>query len=126
MRARRAGHRLVPTSAIPQLARLGRTLCQWRSHVLARFDLRQTSNGGFEAVNQVDVVRQHLNGDVPIHGVLCFIEADWPLLGGTFTTNGVQALWPKKLYQRLQAQGPLTEQTISEIHRQLGHALPVA
>ncbi len=69
------------------------------------------------------VVRQHLEGDVPVHGVLCFIEADWPLLGGTSTTRGVQSLWPKKLYPRLQAEGPLTEQLISEIHRQLAHAL---
>ena len=77
-------------------------------------------------LNQIEVVRQHLDGDVPVHGVRCFVEADWPLLGGTFTTRGVQALWPKKLYPRLQAEGPLTEQTISDIHRHLAHALPVA
>jgi len=77
-------------------------------------------------LKQIAVVRQHLNGDVPIHGVLCFVEADWPLLGGTFTTRGVQALWPKKLYLKLQAEGPLTEPLIGEVHRQLAQALPVA
>ena len=49
-------------------------------------------------LKQVDVVRGLLDDDVPVHGVLCFVEADWPLIGGTFTTRGVQALWPKKLY----------------------------
>ena len=46
-------------------------------------------------LKQVDVVRGLLDIDVPVHGVLCFVEADWPLLGGTFTTRGVQALWPR-------------------------------
>jgi len=65
-------------------------------------------------------------GDVPVHGVLCFVEADWPLIGGTFTTRGVQALWPKKLYPKLQAEGPFTADTVAEIHRKLAHALRAA
>ena len=77
-------------------------------------------------LKQIEVVRHHLNGDVPVHGVLCFVEADWPVLGGAFTTRGIQALWPKKLYPRLQAEGPLTEPLICEIHRQLTYALPAA
>src|SRR5690349_270729 len=42
-----------PTCPIPEVARLGRTLRQWRSHVLARFDTHRISNGGTEAVNLV-------------------------------------------------------------------------
>jgi transposase len=41
-----------PTCPIPEVARLGRTLRQWRSHVLARFDTHQISNGT-EAVNLI-------------------------------------------------------------------------
>src|ERR1019366_6703195 len=67
-----------------------------------------------------------LDDDVPVHGVLCFVEADWPLIGGTFTTRGVQALWPKKLYPKLQAEGPVTADTVAELHRKLAHALPAA
>jgi hypothetical protein len=78
------------------------------------------------ALKQIEVVRHHLKGDVPVHGVLCFVDADWPALGGAFTTRGIQALWPKKLYPRLQAEGPLTEPLIREIHRQLAYALPAA
>jgi hypothetical protein len=48
------------------------------------------------ALKQVDVVRD-LVGDVPVTGALCFIEADWPLIGGAFSTRGVHVLWPKRL-----------------------------
>jgi len=77
-------------------------------------------------LKQVDVVRGLLDDDVPVHGVLCFVEADWPLIGGTLTTRGVQALWPKKLYPKLQAEGPFTADTVAEIHRKLAHALRAA
>lgn len=49
-------------------------------------------------LNQVDVVKTFLGADVPVTGVLCFIESDWPLIGGSFTIRGVEVLWPKKLY----------------------------
>jgi len=29
--------------------------------------------------------------------MLCFVGADWPLIGGEFTVNGVRVLWPKKV-----------------------------
>ena len=77
-------------------------------------------------LKQVDVVRSFLDEDVPVHGVLCFVEADWPLLGGAFTTRGVDVLWPKKLYPKLQADGPLSVDTVAEIHRKLAHALRAA
>lgn len=67
-------------------------------------------------LKQVDLVRGLLD-DVPVHGVLCFVDADWPLFGGTFTTRGVQALWPMKLYPQLEAEGPLAADVIGEIHR---------
>lgn len=77
-------------------------------------------------LKQVDVVRGLLHDEVPVHGALCFVEADWPLIGGAFTTRGVQALWPKKLLPRLQIEGPLTVEALGEIHRELTHALPAA
>ena len=33
--------------------------------------------------------------DIPVHGMLCFIEADWPLFGGAFTIFGVDVPRPK-------------------------------
>jgi hypothetical protein len=58
--------------------------------------------------------------------VLCFIEADWPLIGGSFTTRGVEVLWPKRLYPKLQSDGPLLTQTVAEVHRHLASSLPPA
>ncbi len=29
------------------------------------------------------------------------VEAEWPLVGGAFTTRGVHALWPKRLAKLL-------------------------
>lgn len=40
-----------PSCPIPELARLGRTLRQWRQQVLAYFDTNGVSNGGTEAIN---------------------------------------------------------------------------
>jgi hypothetical protein len=77
-------------------------------------------------LKQVQVVRDQLSWDIPVHGVLCFVEADWPLFGGSFTARGVEALWPKRLYYKLQADGPLTAFAISEIHRYLAQVFPVA
>lgn len=51
-------------------------------------------------LNQVDVVRDFV-GDVPVTGALCFIEADWPLFGATFSTRGIHVLWPKRLAKLL-------------------------
>lgn len=77
-------------------------------------------------LKQVDVVRGLLGTEVPVHGVLCFVEADWPLIGGAFTTRDVLALWPRRLYPQLEADGALAADAVAEIHRKLAHALPAA
>ena len=77
-------------------------------------------------LKQIDVVRTALTDGVPVRGVLCFVEADRPLIGGSFTTRDVQALWPKKLYPQLQAEGSLSARAIDDIHRRLAKALPAA
>lgn len=74
-------------------------------------------------IKQVTVVRHQLAGSVPVHGVLCFVEADWPLIGGSFTTRGVEALWPKKLYPKLKSDGLLDVETIAAVHHTLTTAL---
>ncbi|HEY0645960.1 MAG TPA: NERD domain-containing protein, partial [Nocardioides sp.] len=63
--------------------------------------------------------------DVPVTGVLCFVDADWPLIGGGFTTRGVDVLWPKKLYARLIELAP-GRVDVAALHRQLADALPSA
>lgn len=42
-------------------------------------------------------------GETPVRGVLCFVNAEWPLFGGDFTVQGVDVVWPKLLQKRLRA-----------------------
>jgi hypothetical protein len=77
-------------------------------------------------LKQVDIVRDAVGEHVPVRGVLCFIDADWPLIGGGFTTCGVEVVRPKKLYRHLTADGPLPLETIAEAHRSLASALSSA
>ncbi|MCR6688088.1 nuclease-related domain-containing protein [Cellulomonas sp.] len=64
--------------------------------------------------------------DAPVHGSLCFVEADWPLLGGSFVVDDVAVLWPKKLAERLRATGGWTVAEIERVHATLAAAFPPA
>jgi hypothetical protein len=64
--------------------------------------------------------------EVPVHGMLCFVEADWPLVGGSFCTRGVEVLWPTKLAKQLQLPGALAEPEIEQVHRSVAAAFPPA
>ncbi|WP_282946511.1 nuclease-related domain-containing protein [Cellulomonas endometrii] len=79
---------------------------------------------------QLDVVRGALEragfDDVPVHGALCFVDADWPLFGGSFVIDGIAVLWPKKLGERLVAPGAMADDTINAAHSALAGVLPVA
>lgn len=74
-------------------------------------------------LKQVDVVAGVVDTDVPVHAVLCFVKAEWPPIGGTFTTRGVDVLWPGKLRAILKADGPITDERIESIHRTLAATL---
>jgi hypothetical protein len=77
-------------------------------------------------LKQLNVVRGVVGDAAAVRGVLCFIGADWPLIGGAFTTRGVDVLWPKRLYPKLSAGGPLSVQDVSGLHQLLAGALPPA
>lgn len=53
-----------------------------------------------DVLKQIDLVREVV-GNIPVTGALCFVEADWPLIGGAFTTRGIHVLWPKRLAKLL-------------------------
>ncbi|CUR55078.1 conserved hypothetical protein [metagenome] len=78
------------------------------------------------ALKQIDIVRGVLGDQVTVQGVLCFVEADWPLFGGSFTTRGVEVMRPKKLYPLLQAGGPVDRASLEDVYRRLASALPPA
>jgi hypothetical protein len=78
---------------------------------------------------QVEHVRAALSGHgvtAPIVGKLCFVDADWPLIGGAFTIGGVEALWPKALPKQLTQPGPLTPEMLHDLQRHIAHAYPPA
>lgn len=77
-------------------------------------------------LRQVDVVRAIISDRARVTGVLCFIDADWPLVGGSFTTCGVRIVRPRKLYSSLIADGSLGAAAIAELHSALAEALPPA
>lgn len=77
-------------------------------------------------LKQIQIVQAVIGIDVPVHGVLCFVEADWPIFGGAFRTRGVEVMWPKRLYPKLHGPGPLSIANIDELHRRLAAAFPPA
>ncbi|HWJ51110.1 MAG TPA: nuclease-related domain-containing protein [Solirubrobacteraceae bacterium] len=78
---------------------------------------------------QVAAVRDALvvdhRSEVPIQGVLCFLQADLPLLG-TSKIGGHLLLSRRALAKRLNRAGPLGEASIEELAHTLAHALPSA
>ncbi len=64
--------------------------------------------------------------DNPVRGMLCFIDADWPLIGGAFRIGQVDVLWPGKSAEKLTIPGPLTPADIEVIHHHLAAAFPPA
>lgn len=62
----------------------------------------------------------------PVRGVLCFVDGDWPLIGGAFSTRDVDVVWPRKLAAMLATPGPLDETAIAALHQRLARAFPPA
>ncbi len=53
------------------------------------------------AVKQVEVVKAALTmagwGVAPVRGMLCFVDADWPLFGGSFSVGEIEVLRPAQV-----------------------------
>jgi hypothetical protein len=79
---------------------------------------------------QVEIVRIAVTQagltDVPVHGMLCFVEADWPLFGGSFPTGGIDVLWPAKATENITVDGPLSGDQVVALHRHLADTFPPA
>ena len=69
---------------------------------------------------QVELVAAALEaaglGDVHVGGMLCFVEAEWPLFGGDFEIEGLDVLWPKKAVERVNKPGPLDAAAVDRVH----------
>lgn len=60
--------------------------------------------------------------DVPVRGMLCFVAADWPLIGGAFMINGIHVLWPKKAIHYLSEAGPVDDSSARHIRNILARS----
>jgi hypothetical protein len=74
---------------------------------------------------QLDAVRTALAGAaVPVHGAVCFIEAEWKLFAKPFQHDGVWVTWAMKLAEMIDEPGPLTPAVVTDIADRLASALP--
>jgi hypothetical protein len=75
---------------------------------------------------QVAAVRAGIGGreDVPITPVLCFIDAEWPLLGGPDHFGGVKTEGQRSIRKLVTQPGPLSTEEVVEVAIVLSHALP--
>ncbi len=72
-----------------------------------------------------DVLTAAGHAEVPIQGVVCFTQADLPLLR-TKKIRGHLLIYRRALAKRLNADGPLSAATIDTVARRLSAALPPA
>lgn len=71
------------------------------------------------------VVRQALgNLVVPVHKVLCFVDAEWGWFTDPFKIDGVLVTWGKKLAEIISAEGLIEREELIQIASQLAEALP--
>ena len=57
---------------------------------------------------QVERVESELGDIATAQAILCFVEADWPLIGGDFGVRGVRVIWPNRLAKELLKLSPPT------------------
>ncbi len=78
---------------------------------------------------QIDLVTEAVraagNTDVAIRGMLCFVDADWPLIGGSFAIHDTDIMWPKKAGEAIRA-AATTNTGVAELHAALASAFPAA
>jgi hypothetical protein len=79
---------------------------------------------------QVDLVRAAVETsglkEVQVGGMLCFVDADWPLFGGDFMIDEVSVLWPRKAASHIGRPGAIDAATAARIHHVLALSFPPA
>lgn len=92
--------------------------------LVGRRDCTPLVEGGLK---QAGLVTRALADDtVTVRSVLCFVEADWPLLGEDFVVRDVSVTWPRRLVSTIGRPGPLVEEQVATLHARLATAFPPA
>jgi hypothetical protein len=74
--------------------------------------------------SRLDEVRSVVHPSIPVTGILCFTDADWPLIGGSFTVDEIRVAWPKKACDLILAGRRLNAPQIAALHERLDDVLP--
>lgn len=85
---------------------------------IAGRDKTKLIDGLAKQVALVETVVAELAPDTPVHGALCFVEADLPLVG-SLSFNGYPLLYPKRLAKRINRDGPLEPSRVRSLARDL-------
>ena len=76
-------------------------------------------------LSQVERVRAVLGDEaIEVSGVLCFIEAEWPLVGAFFSTRGVRVVSPRRLSKILAQAGGAVD--VASVRDRIAVAFPPA
>lgn len=75
---------------------------------------------------QVERVRAAIaDPAVTVTGALCFLEADWPFIGGDFTVDGIDVVWPRLLVKRITAAAVTAAAIdVADAHSRLAETFP--
>jgi hypothetical protein len=88
-------------------------------------DRSKLSDGLARQVELVQAKLADISPEVPIHGALCFVDTDLPMLGA-LTFKGFPLLYPRRLAKRINAAGPTAPETVDVVLRALAAAFPRA
>lgn len=94
--------------------------------MVGRRDCTKLVDGVLKQVALVADATSAKHPEVPVLGMLCFVDADWPLIGGSFSVRDVFVGWPKKAAARLQEDGSFDEGAIASVARTIAAAFPPA
>ncbi len=92
---------------------------------IAGRDKSKLVDGLAKQVALVEAVMLEIAPDVPVHGALCFVDAELPMLG-KLSFKGFPLLYPKALAKRINASGPLDREGVTAVATELAIHFPIA
>lgn len=109
-----------------RVRRVGGLFSPRRDELLVRGRVRNNLVAGVE--KQVAVVRAALDaaglGDVPVTGVLCFVDGLFPLFVKRFVVGATSVVPPRGLVDLVATRGPITDEERYSLYCLLGEWLP--
>lgn len=92
---------------------------------IAGRDKSKFVDGLAKQVTLVQAAMAEVAPEAPVHGALCFVDADLPLVG-KLTFGGYPLLYARPLAKRINAAGPLAEEGVRAIAGELARRFPSA